>query len=119
VASAQPRIDAESRAEVTRIVARGVAQGGLTDPDRSYLAQLVSQRTGLAPDEAQRRVTEVEAKAKDTAKDVADKAAKAGSYFSFWMFMALLFGAAAATLGGLVGGELRDNDSFGRRAAAG
>jgi hypothetical protein len=119
VASAQQRIDAESRAEVTRIVARGVAQGGLTDQDRSYLAQLVSQRTGLAPDEAQRRVTEVEAKAKDTARDVADKAAKAGSYFSFWMFMALLFGAAAATLGGLVGGELRDNDSFGRRAAAG
>jgi hypothetical protein len=64
-------------------------------------------------------VTEVEAKAKDTARDVADKAAKAGSYFSFWMFMALLFGAAAATLGGLVGGEQRDNDSFGRRAAAG
>ena len=86
--------------------------------DRTYLAQLVAQRTGIPQDEAQRRVTEVETKARDTAKEAADKAAKAGSYFSFWLFMALLFGAAAATLAGIMGGELRDRDSFGRRAAA-
>ncbi|MFL4968082.1 MAG: hypothetical protein ACJ8EU_05090 [Xanthobacteraceae bacterium] len=118
MSSAQQRLDAESRAEVTRIVARGVAQGGLTDQDRTYLAQLVSQRTGLPPDEAQRRVTEVEGKAKETAKDVADKAAKAGSYFSFWTFMSLLLGAAAATLGGIVGGDLRDKDSMSARDVA-
>jgi hypothetical protein len=118
VSSAQQRLDPESRAEVTRIVARGVAQGGLTDDDRTYLAQLVSQRTGLPQDEAQRRVSDVEGKAKQTAKDAADKAAKAGSYFSFWLFMALLFGAAAATLGGIVGGDLRDNEPAGRRMAA-
>jgi hypothetical protein len=117
--AAQQRLDAESRAEVTRIVVRGAAQGGLTPEDRTYLAQLVSQRTGLPQDEAQRRVSEIEAKAKETAKDVGDKAAKAGSYFSFWMFMSLLFGAAAATLGGIVGGDLRDKDSYGRRAAIG
>ena len=111
-------LNAESRAEATRIVARGVAQGGLTDQDRAYLAQIVSQRTGLPPDEAQRRVSDVENKARQNAKDAADKAAKAGSYFSFWMFMALLFGAAAATLGAIVGGDLRDKDNFGRRAGA-
>jgi hypothetical protein len=118
VSSAQQRLDAESRAEVTRILARGVAQGGLTDQDRTYLAQLVAQRTGLPPDEAQRRVTEVEGKAKETVKEAADKAAKAGSYFSFWMFMSLLFGAVAATLGGIVGGDLRDKDSMAGGVAA-
>ena len=118
IGSAQQRVDADTRAEVTRIVARGVSQGGLSADDRGYLAQLVSQRTGLPSDEAQRRVIEVETKAKETAKEAAAKAAKAGSYFSFWMFMALLFGAAAATLAGMLGGELRDRDSFGRRAAA-
>jgi hypothetical protein len=112
ISSGQQRLDAESRAEVTRIVARGVAQGGMTDEDRSYLAQLVSQRTGLPQDEAQRRVTEIEGKAKETAKEAADKAAKAGSYLSFWTFMSLLFGAAAATLGGIVGGDLRDKDTM-------
>ena len=118
VGNAQQRLDAESRAEVTRIVARGISQGGLSDQDRTYLAQLVSQRTGIGQDEAQRRVSDVENKAKETAKDTADKAAKAGAYLSFWMFMALLFGATAATLAGIEGGSLRDRDSFGRRAAA-
>ena len=37
---------------------------------------------------------------------------------AIWLFMALLFGAAAATLAGMLGGELRDRDSFGRRVAA-
>jgi hypothetical protein len=112
ISSGQQHLDAESRAEVTRIVARGVAQGGMTDEDRSYLAQLVSQRTGLPQDEAQRRVSEIEGKTKETAKEAADKAAKAGSYLSFWTFMSLLFGAAAATLGGIVGGDLRDKDTM-------
>jgi hypothetical protein len=37
-----------------------------------------------------------------------DAARKAAAYASFWSFMALLFGAAAATLAGILGGELRD-----------
>ena len=36
------------------------------------------------------------------------EARKAAAYLSFWSFMALLFGAAAATLAGMLGGELRD-----------
>lgn len=39
-------------------------------------------------------------------QDAADKAAKAAAYFAFWSFMALLFGAVAAT----VGGNQRDDD---------
>jgi hypothetical protein len=37
-----------------------------------------------------------------------DAARKALAYISFWSFVALLFGAVAATLAGLLGGELRD-----------
>lgn len=37
-----------------------------------------------------------------------DAARKAAAYVSFWSFMALLFGAVAATLAGMLGGELRD-----------
>ncbi|HET7850179.1 MAG TPA: hypothetical protein VFL51_14055 [Pseudolabrys sp.] len=42
------------------------------------------------------------------AATVTDEARKAAAYFSFWTFIALLFGAVAATLAGLLGGELRD-----------
>ena len=98
----------ETRAEVTRILVRSVGQGRLDDNDRAYLAQVVSARTGVPPDEAQRRVTEIETKARENAKEVADKAAKTGAYLSFWTFMSLLFGAAAATLAGMLGGQLRD-----------
>ena len=37
-----------------------------------------------------------------------DAARKAAAFVSFWSFMALLFGAVAATLAGMLGGELRD-----------
>jgi hypothetical protein len=114
---AQPALGAETRAEVTRIVVRGAGQAKLDENDRAYLAQVVSARTGLPPDEAQRRVAEVESKARDAVKEAADKLAKAGAYFSFWTFMSLLFGGAAATLGGMLGGQLRDAE--GRLVAGG
>jgi hypothetical protein len=38
-----------------------------------------------------------------------DEVRKAVAYLSFWSFMALLFGAVAATLAGILGGELRDD----------
>jgi hypothetical protein len=116
VGAASPRpshaLDAETRAEVNRILARSVIQTRLDDSDRAYLAQLVAARAGLPPEEAQKRVQDVENKA----RDAADKTAKAGALFSFWTFMSLLFGATAATLAGMLGGQLRDAE--GRFAAA-
>jgi len=106
-AGAQPGLSNEARAEVGRILARSVAQARVDDSDRAYLAQVVAARTGLTQEEAQRRVSEVEAKA----RDAADTTAKAVAYFSFWTFMALLFGGAAATLGGILGGQLRDAET--------
>jgi len=43
-----------------------------------------------------------------TTTTMTDEARKAASYVSFWSFLALLFGAVAATLAGMLGGELRD-----------
>jgi hypothetical protein len=42
------------------------------------------------------------------AATVTDEARKAAAYLSFWSFIALLFAAVAATLAGMLGGELRD-----------
>jgi len=41
---------------------------------------------------------------------LSDAARTAAAYLSFWTFVALLFGAVAATLAGILGGELRDED---------
>jgi hypothetical protein len=106
-AGAQPALSSEARAEITRILARSVSQARIDDSDHAYLAQVVAARTGLSPEEAQRRVSEVEAKA----REAADTAGKAAAYVSFWTFMALLFGGAAATLGGMLGGQLRDAET--------
>jgi hypothetical protein len=43
--------------------------------------------------------------------EATDAARKAAAYISFWSFMALLFGAVAATLAGILGGELRDESA--------
>ena len=43
-----------------------------------------------------------------TTTTVTDEARKAAAYISFWSFLALLFGAVAGTLAGMLGGELRD-----------
>ena len=105
--AARPQTDLQ-RDEVARIMTQSLVQGRLADEDRAYVARVVAGRTGLSVQEAERRVTDVENRAREAVKQTADKAAKAASYFSFWTFMALLFGAVAAVLGGIVGGELRD-----------
>jgi hypothetical protein len=105
--AARPQTDLQ-REEVARIMAQALVAGRLADEDRAYVARVVAAHTGLSVQEAERRVTDVENRAREAIKQAADKAAKAASYFSFWTFMALLFGAVAAVLGGIVGGELRD-----------
>ena len=94
-------------AEVVRILSNGMG-GKMSDGDNEYLAQLVAARTGMTQAEAEHRVAEVERQANEKFKQTVETARKAGAYLSFWSFMALLFGAVAATLAGILGGELRD-----------
>lgn len=108
-AGSQGSLTNAQRLEATRIMLNGIRNGSIPDADRDYLAQFVSARTGISQEEAARRVTEVQNQAAAKLKETADAARKAGAYLSFWSFMALLFGAVAATLAGILGGELRDD----------
>lgn len=96
------------RAQVTRILATAIRNGRLADDDKAYLAALVAARTGVSQEEAQKRVDDVVNRAREGIKQAVDAARKAAAFASFWTFMSLLFGAVAATLGGMLGGELRD-----------
>ncbi|WP_309677851.1 hypothetical protein [Pseudomonas sp.] len=101
---------------VTRIFVRSLSYDGqLAAEDRTYLAQLVAQRTNLAQADAERRVDEVYARtqkavadAKLAAQQVADTAAKLAAMTSLWMFIALLIGAFFASLAATFGGRRRD-----------
>jgi hypothetical protein len=95
----------QANGEASRILARGLAPAGeFTPADRTRVAQLVSQRTGLPQAEAEQRVNATITQA----KAAADEARKAAAKLAFWFAAALLAGALSAGLGGVEGGRLRD-----------
>ena len=107
--------DDAARGTVTRIFAQSLANGQLSAEDRTYLAQLVAQRTNLTQADAERRVDEIYARtqkaiadAKVKAQQAADTAAKVAALTSLWMFIALLAGAFFASLSATFGGRRRD-----------
>jgi hypothetical protein len=109
-------VDAD-RAQVTRILANAVRNGQLSDDDKGYLASLVAARSGISQDDAQKRVDDIVSRARTAVTQAADTARKAGQYVAFWTFMSMLFGAVAATFGGLLGGELRDESQLEQSSA--
>jgi hypothetical protein len=110
-ANGNSNIDSQERGQVYRIMLTSLGPNGLSNDDRTYLAQIVAARTGISQEDAQNRVNSVLDQAKEDATQATDAARKAAAYVSFWTFMSLLFGAVCATLGGVLGGDLRDDFS--------
>ena len=115
---AKPSASSEqaSTAEVTRIFTNAAASGKLPQEDARYVAQVVSQRTGISQQEAEKRVNEtfsqMQAKKEETekaAREAADKARKASAAGALWLFISLLIGAFVASLFGIYGGRQRDD----------
>lgn len=98
----------ESRAEVARVLARSMALPAMPVNDRTYLAEYVVARTGIAQTEADTRVTE----AITQLKAATDRARKTGVVLAFVTSATLLLGAAAAWWGASVGGRHRDSGTI-------
>ena len=99
------------QAESTRILLNGMHNGGVPAPDRTYLGQLVSARTGLSQADAEKRVDEVIAQEKaveEKARQAADAARKAASSLSIFMALSMLVGAFIACAAAALGGQQRD-----------
>ncbi len=93
------------RAEISRLWTFTFRQSNdLSAVDRAYVARVVAARTGLPQAEAEKRVTDVI----NDAKAAADAARKAAVHLSLWLTVSLLFGAFAASLAAVEGGQLRD-----------
>jgi len=98
------RNDAPARGEAERILTHALKQGAMPPADNTYLAQMVSTMTGLTQSDAESRVSDVFARAQQSA----ESARKALAHLSLWLFVALLSGAFCASYAGTIGGRQRD-----------
>lgn len=109
---AEPVTQAE-REEASRILLRGLASGQLDQGDRLYIASRMAARMNIAQPEAEKRIDDAFARlnqAKETAKQVAERARKVGVLSAFLTAAALLVGAAAAWMAAQLGGKHRDDE---------
>jgi hypothetical protein len=96
----------EIRAEAARMLMRGLGRNDLPAEDRAQLVRLTSAQTGLGQPEAQQRVGQVLA----DARNAASQARRSAVILGFSLAAALLAGAAAAWLAAGVGGKHRDSE---------
>ncbi|HEY8214115.1 MAG TPA: hypothetical protein VIG36_08315, partial [Methylocystis sp.] len=101
------------RAIVKRIVERGMASGEISGEDRAYLVNVLASRTGLAPQDAERRVDATAERLREDnakAKETAETARKTGIVLAFLSAATMLIGGAAAWAGATLGGRHRDEN---------
>jgi hypothetical protein len=109
------RASGKDTAEVSRIFTNVSRSEPLPPEDIRHVGQIVAQRTGLSPQDAEKRVANVYAKAQAkvrdaevVAREAADKVRKASAYGALWLFVSLLIGAFVASLAATFGGRRRD-----------
>jgi hypothetical protein len=86
------------------IFVHSLAQRGMSDSDKNYLADQVAAATGVDRGEAGQRVSDAFLQAQQTA----DAARKAAAHGLYWLFVASLIGAFCASYAALLGGRQRD-----------
>lgn len=102
----------DARGELSRLLAPSLTGSGeINAADRTYVARLVSSRTGLSQADSERRVEQVLTQA----KSAADQARKAALKLALWMTAALFMGAFAASLAATEGGGTRDGTWYANR----
>jgi len=106
--------DADIKAESGRILLNGLHNGEVPTADRAHLAHLVAARTGLPQADAEKRVDDVLAQAKEAelkVRQAAEAARKAGAYASIFAALSMLIGAFIACAAAALGGQQRDEYS--------
>jgi hypothetical protein len=106
---------ADTRREMVRLFTTSFHNGSdLSATDRTYVAKVVSARTGLSQADADKRVNDVATQVK---ADL-DKARKAAMQIAIWLTLSLFIGAFSASLAATEGGGLRDG-TWGKKKAFG
>lgn len=95
------------RAETGRLLAASLDERTYTPDDRTYLIRLVAARTGLSPQDAERRVDGIVAQTREKA----NRARRALVITAFMAAASLVLGLAAAWFAAGVGGRHRDGET--------
>ena len=101
----------DAASQASRILANDIRNGDVPPADRAYLAQLVAAKTGISQADAEKRVDDTIASAKDAetkAREAADAARKATADFAIFTALSLLIGAFVASAAAAFGGNVRD-----------
>ena len=101
----------DAAAQATHILANGIRTGDVSAADRTYLAQLVAAKTGISQADAEKRVDDTIASAKEAevkARQAADAARKATATFAIFTALSLMIGAFVASAAAAYGGNVRD-----------
>ena len=102
--AAPDRNNTSVHAEVGAIFANALRLKGIPEQDKTYLAQLVTAKTGLQQAEAEKRVFNVFSET----REAVETTRKAAAHFLLWLFIALLSGAFCASYAATIGGRQRD-----------
>lgn len=105
------RMSGDQRAAaMAEILGRSVANGSLTEQDRTRATALVAAEAGISEADARARIDAYEVEARRTAamamqraREAADAAARATTMAAIWFFVTMLAGAIAAFLAGRAG----------------
>jgi hypothetical protein len=112
--SAQGQQTGDSRGEMVRLFTNSFHKDNDVSPaDRTYVAKVVSARTGLSQADAEKRVNDVVTQVKTDL----DAARKAAMQIAIWLTLSLFIGAFCASLAATEGGGLRDG-TWGKKAYA-
>ena len=98
------RPDQATRAEARLILAAALRQPTIDSPDKIYLGNLISARTGISPADGASRVDQTVA----AERQAIDGTRKAVAHSLYWLVVALLVGAFSASCAAIVGGRRRD-----------
>jgi uncharacterized membrane protein len=97
--------DAIVQTEAGRILTNAIRQDQMPASDQSYLARLIAARAGTSPSEADKRISDVLAEARQKE----DTARKMTAHLLLWFFLSLLMGAFSASYAATIGGRQRDH----------
>jgi hypothetical protein len=107
-AEQRPNADLDySRAEAARILLTTSSHRGMQPADGAYLVRLTIANTGLAQPDAERRVNEVAAQAKENIS----RARRSAVIVAFTAAAAALLGAAVSWFAACAGGRVRDGEA--------
>ena len=102
------------RRNVMQVLGQSVVQGEFNAEDRTYLANTLASRMGIAPEQAAERVDQLWANAQAAEAQLraaADKARQMTVIAAFINAVSMLIAAVAAYAGAVIGGNHRDTQS--------